>query len=126
MSAALFPRWVGVIVYFMSFRGFFGRNPRNSDCSALPALSWNSYRTRGVGVTYRRTPVPVEIVERCARYYLDRNYDLFERGIPSSTLLNIDGYAIFHIAHGGLSRPINFAHGYGITSITLVKTLSIG
>ena len=82
-----------------------------------------------MGVTYRRDSVPVEIAERCARYYLDRNYDLFERGIPSSTLLiylNIDGYAIFHIAHGGLSRPINFAHGYGITSITLVKTLSIG
>ena len=86
-----------------------------------------------MGVTYRRDPVPVEIAERCARYYLDRNYDLFERGIPSSALLiylNIDGYAIgypeFHIAHGGLSRPINFAHGYGIASITLVKTLSIG
>ena len=79
-----------------------------------------------MGVTYRRDPVPVEIAERCARYYLDRNYDLFERGIPSSTLLNIDGYAIFHIAHGGLSLPINFAHGYEIAFIALVKTLSIG
>ena len=86
-----------------------------------------------MGVTYRRDLVPVEIIERCARYYLERNHDLFARGIPSSTLLvhlNIDGYAMgyleFHIAHGGLLRPINFAHGYGIASITLVKTLSIG
>ena len=135
LSVALLPLRLGVIVCSTSSRGFSGRNPSSSDGSSLPTLSSNSYRTRGVGVTYRRDPVPVEIVERYARYYPDRDHVLFHlvhRGasIELLTRLDIDGCAMsypgFHLAHGERLRPIDFARGYGIIPTTLSQTLSIG
>jgi len=119
-----------------SSRGVSHRIPTSLDGSPLPTFSSNSYRTRGVGVAYRRDQTPLGIFKRYFGHIWSRIRPVFHlahggylRWVLLSCL-DIDNrsmaWSTFHIAHGGSLRLIDFARGYGITSYTHRETVCIG